>query len=154
VPIPFRHISEHCPFLRNKIYVTIPRDPTLTHHNAGREFWVNFVSYNKDPGQFEIEADTDNPLVGQNVQFIHTTPVPFSKNLLFNPIPFEMVETYEKKPQLLVEVGTLPAVCHSMKCDFTTIAAVGEIASFTYNAATKALVMTGTNLPTNKNEIQ
>jgi hypothetical protein len=38
-------------------------------------------------------------------------------------------------------------VCHNLTCDFTYILAEGEITAFTYTAATKLLVITGTNLP-------
>lgn len=34
---------------------------------------------------------------------------------------------------MIVTVGDMPAVCHSMKCDFTHIAAVGEVTSFTFD---------------------
>jgi hypothetical protein len=72
--------------------------------------------------------------------------------LLFFPIPFEMLETYEEKPQMLVEIDHMPAVCHSMDCGFTHIAAVGEITSFT--VAGGKLTVTGTNLPDNTSKIQ
>jgi len=81
---------------------------------------------------------------------------------MFYPIPFEMLETFEQKPQLLVEIETIeanrvrnmPAVCHSMDCGFTHIPAVGEITSFTYDASTKVVTVTGTNLPDNLNKTQ
>jgi hypothetical protein len=41
-----------------------------------------------------------------------------------------MLETYEEKPQMLVEVDEIPAVCHSMDCGFMHIPAVGEITEF------------------------
>jgi hypothetical protein len=56
---------------------------------------------------------------------------------MFWPIPFEMLETYEEKPQMIVEVDHMPAVCHSMDCGFMHIAAVGEVTGFTYSASTK-----------------
>jgi hypothetical protein len=44
---------------------------------------------------------------------------------VFYPIPFEMLETFEEKPQLLVEIGDLPAVCHNRNCEFMYTENVG-----------------------------
>jgi len=46
-----------------------------------------------------------------------------------------------------VTVATLPAVCHNLNCDFTYIANVGEITSFTYTDATKVLTIQGKDFP-------
>ena len=73
---------------------------------------------------------------------------------MFMPIPFEMLKTFEEKPQMIVNVGTEPAVCHAVDCGFVHIAAAGEITSFTYDAASSTLTITGTDLPTNTNLVQ
>jgi hypothetical protein len=63
-----------------------------------------------------------------------------------------MLETYEEKPQMLVEIDDMPAVCHSMDCSFTHIPAVGEITEFTVTDT--KLTVKGTNLPDNTSKIQ
>ena len=63
-----------------------------------------------------------------------------------------MLKTYETKPQVIVNVEGLPAVCHNVTCDFTYLADVGEITSFT--AVGQKITVTGTNLPTDPAEIQ
>jgi len=65
-----------------------------------------------------------------------------------------MLETYEEKPQFLVEVDDMPAVCHSMKCSWMHTPAVGEVTSFTYDEELRKLTLTGTNLPDNKSKVQ
>jgi hypothetical protein len=70
---------------------------------------------------------------------------------MFFPVPFEMLETYEEKPQMLVEIGEMPAVCHSMDCGFMHIPTVGEITAF--SLSTGRLTVTGTNLPDNVSKI-
>jgi hypothetical protein len=60
--------------------------------------YLHFRGYNEDPAQFEMISDDEDPLTGDGVEFENTTPTPFSHNLLFEPIPFEMVNTYETKP--------------------------------------------------------
>ena len=69
-------------------------------------------------------TDPDNPLTGK-ITYMAETVVPYGKNLMFWPIPFEMLETYEEKPQMLVEIDDMPAVCHSMDCSFVHIPSVG-----------------------------
>jgi hypothetical protein len=61
------------------------------------------------------------------------THVPYSTNLWYDPIPFEMLKTYETEPQVLVQIGDLPAVCHNLTCDYTYVEAVGEITAFTFD---------------------
>jgi len=80
--------------------------------------------------------------------------IPYSTNLFYEPIPFEMLKTYETKPQLLVSVGDLPAVCHNLTCDFTYTAPIGEITAFTFDAATNQVVITGTDFPTAVEDIR
>lgn len=55
---------------------------------------------------------------------------------------------------MLVEIGDLPAVCHSMDCGFTYIASIGQITSFTFSDDTDTLQVTGTELPTSLDGIQ
>jgi len=82
-------------------------DGTTT--TVGRAFYLHFRGYNADPAQFSIIPDTVDPPVetaadpaagieAVKVTYSATTPVPFSSNLFFEPIPFEMLNTYETKP--------------------------------------------------------
>jgi hypothetical protein len=113
----------------------------------GRSWLIRFIGLNADPGQFEIVQSETTPLVGGNLTFFANTTVPYGTNLFYEPIPFEMLRTFETEPQLIVSVGKLPAVCHNLTCDFTYILPEGEITAFTYDESTKKLVLTGTNLP-------
>lgn len=74
--------------------------------------------------------------------------------MFYEPIPFEMIKTYETKPQVIVNVNNLPAVCHNLTCDFTYIATPSEITSFTYTAISKKLVITGTKFPALATDVQ
>jgi len=113
----------------------------------GKGFFVRFIGMNANPGQFEIVSSETDPLVGGNISYYSNTTVPYSSNLFFEPIPFEMLRTFETKPQLIVSVGNEPAVCHNLTCDFTYIMPEGNITAFTYTESTKKLVITGVNLP-------
>lgn len=138
--------------MRNRVLVHDWGSP-FSHHSLGRQFYIDFSSYNADPGQFEIVSAEENPLVGTNIQYNGETVIPYGKNLMFYPIPFEMLETYEEKPQMLVEIDDMPAVCHSMDCGFLHVPAVGVITSFELNEGTSTLTMTGTDLPDNVSKI-
>ena len=119
----------------------------------GVAFFVHFVGYNDDPGQFEIVSDDKQPL--KNVKTFHQETVEKrSTNLFYDPIPFEMLKTYETKPQVMMTVNGQPAVCHNLNCDFTYKAAVGEIATATYDKDTKLMKITGTKLPSKLEDIQ
>lgn len=83
----------------------------------------------------------------EGVSFYSNTTVPYSTNLFYEPVPFEMLKTFETKPQLIVTVNDNPAVCHNMTCDFTYIEPVGQITSFTFTEDSKLLVIEGTELP-------
>ena len=86
-------------------------------------------------------SDADSGLT-----FGHETTVEFNKNLFFDPIPFEMLKTYETKPQVIISVGDLPAVCHNTTCGFDYVEPEGEITAFTHTGT--KLTFTGTALPT------
>jgi hypothetical protein len=117
------------------------------YSNMGIAFLVRFVGLNAKPGQFEIVTSENRPLTDGNFTSYSNVTVPYSSNLFYEPVPFEMLRTYETEPQLIVTVGNQPAVCHNLTCDFTYILPVGEITAFTYTESTKKLVITGTNLP-------
>ena len=43
----------------------------------------------------------------------------------------------------------MPAVCHNLNCDYVFTEPTGEVTSFTFDSATKKVVLTGTGFPTN-----
>lgn len=93
-----RGIGEHCANMRNRILVSHDyiESPTNT---VGTAFFIDFRSYNANPGQFTIITDEDDPLTGDvDITYTSTTIQEYGKNLVFYPIPFEMLETFESKP--------------------------------------------------------
>lgn len=111
----------------------------------GFGFYLRFLGMNTNPGQFSIvEGDG---LSGTNITFWGETIVPYSDNLWYETLPFEMIRTFEEKPQLVVTVDDVPVVCHNMTCDFTYTEPVGEVTSYGYNNVTKVLTLEGTDLP-------
>jgi hypothetical protein len=68
------------------------------HTNLGRAFLIRFIGINAKPGQFEIVSSENIPLSEGNYTTYSNVTVPFSSNLFYEPIPFEMLRTYETQP--------------------------------------------------------
>jgi len=113
----------------------------------GKAFYIRFNGLNADPDQFEIASSENTPLEGTNLTFYSNTTVPYSSNLFYEGIPFEFLRTYETEPQVLVTVNEQPVVCHNLTCGFKYIEPTGEITAFSFDEASKKLVITGVNLP-------
>jgi len=124
----------------------------MPYYENGRNLTIDFHGLAADPGQFEIVAYNDTPLPGNNTYF-KKTHMPYNTNLFYDPVPFDMLKTFESKPQVLVEIGGLPAVCHNLTCDYTFTEAKGLVTAFTFDLTSKALKLTGTDLPVNLTEI-
>lgn len=125
----------------------------FTNKENGISFNVDFEGLNYDVKNLEVIPSEIEPITGTNLTFNVTTTRNYSSNLFYQPIPFEMLKTYETRPQLLVEVNGLPAACHNLTCDFSYIENKGSITSFEFTEATKKLVITGTDLPQNFTDI-
>lgn len=140
-------MSNGCDRLYDLTEITSGND--FEYAENGRSWILRFIGLNEDPGQFELVQSEITPLTAGdgNVTFYSNTTVPYGVNLFFEPIPFEMLRTYETEPQLIVSVGNLPAVCHNLTCDFTYILPEGEVTAFTFVESTKKLVLTGTDMP-------
>jgi hypothetical protein len=124
--------------------------PQYAYKENGIGFRIRFTGLGYDPGEYSIVSGNVTALEGVNLQHKQETVVPFGGNIFYEPIPFEMLKTFETKPQLIVNVGEngeFPAVCHNMTCDFSYIAPVGEITDFTWTAGTKELQLVGTGFP-------
>jgi hypothetical protein len=124
--------------------------PQYKYFDNGIGLRIRFTGLGYNPGQYSILSGNVTALTGTNLKHKSETIVPFGGNIFYEPIPFEMLKTFETKPQLIVNVGDngqFPAVCHNMTCDFSYIVPVGEITDFTFTAATKTLQLTGTKFP-------
>lgn len=128
-----------CSQVNDKIQFT--EGGKYVYKQNGVSFFVDFEGLNYDVEKLEIVPVEEYPMLGTNVTFNTTVLRPYGTNLFYEPIPFEMLKTFETKPQLIVEVDGLPAVCHNLTCDFTYIKNVGEVTSFTFTETTKELVI-------------
>jgi len=60
----------------------------------------------------------------------------------------EFLYTDEQKPQVLVTVKDLPAICAGINCDYAYTEPTSEITAVTLNTGTSEITIEGTGLPT------
>ena len=84
------------------------------------EFVIVFQDLHEDPKQCEIKsASGDNPLKGgKKIVYKNTTPRPYGKNIMFEPVPLEMLYHDADKPQVMVKVKGLEGICPGFNCDY------------------------------------
>jgi hypothetical protein len=70
-----------------------------------------------------------------------------SSNVFYEAIPFDMLYTFVERPQIIMTVGDNPAVCHDLVCDYMYVAPVGDVSSFTFDKASRKLIVQGSSLP-------
>ena len=64
---------------------------------------------------------------------------------MYPSVPFEMTRTAHDKPQILVKVDGMPAICTGMNCDFVYEEPTGKITGFSVSG--DDVVIWGTGLP-------
>ena len=89
-----------------------------------------------------MSSESDPIAAGEaDIIYYSNRTIPYGQNLFFEPVPFEMLRTYETQPQLIVSVGDLPAVCHNLTCDFTYIEAEGQVTDFSFDESSMKLII-------------
>lgn len=108
-------ISIGCYGMLDKVRVRIGRPGYYWEH--GFFMTIEFWGYNEDPMLYEIiPATVLPPLKGDPDVALNTTKanlMEYSSNIFYRAIPFELLKTFETLPQVIVNVGKHPAVCHS-----------------------------------------
>jgi len=139
-------LSWDIPHLQFKVEVM--KDSKYRYVENGIRLQLVFRDYFGDVPQCTIASDTDEPLVGgNNLVFNSTTTREFGSNLMFEPIPLEMLYHDAEKPQVLVKVNGIQGVCPEFNCDYLYTAPTGEITGQTL-ANGNELTIVGTSLPT------
>lgn len=134
-----------CHGLRDKVEVW--EDTKYAYYENGRAFFLRYYGKNENVGQATIMSGEVTPLGGDFISYHWNTTYQFSSNLLYEPIPFEMLRAYEEMPQIEVSVNGTTAVCHELNCGYAYVEPVGEVTGFTYNDDTRHLTIEGVQLP-------
>jgi len=106
---------------------------------------IRFTGLNYNIPQLQIVEDFTT-ITGVNIVFDSSTYLEYNPaRLFYEPVPFEFLHTVEDKPQVIVSVEGVEAVCASLNCNFNYVAPTASITGFTYSAST--LTITGVSLP-------
>jgi hypothetical protein len=136
-------IVHACPQYRDKIEAW--SGPGYSYNEDGRDLILRFVGINYDVPQLQIIEDYTS-LTGVNIQFNSSTWIEYNPSRIFyEPVPFEFLHTAEDKPQVIVSVEGVEAVCASLNCGYSYVPPTAEITAFSYSGTT--LTITGTSLP-------
>jgi len=147
-------VLENMPYLRGKVafYDTWTGDAAdawkFSYRENGRSLIAVFNGFKENPPLCTLENDTTTPTVGNNIRFVSEVLRPYGQSLMFEPVGLEFLYSDAQKPQVLVDVDGLPALCLNLNCDYSYIAASAEITAQTFDASTLQLTVTGTSLPT------
>lgn len=70
----------------------------------------------------------------------------YGQNLMFEPVPLEMLYTDAQQPQVLIKVNGIEGVCPTLNCDYVYVDSTGVVTGQSISGDT--LTITGTALPT------
>ena len=98
------------------------------YRENGLDFTITFQDLHEDPNQCEIRTGTTTPLTGGvNLTYKSTTSRPYGNNLMFEPVPLEMLYHDADKPQVLVKVNKIEGLCPNFNCDYVYGTAASEV---------------------------
>lgn len=89
-------IQQDCHQVREAVEVLALKGSVYPANGIGMR--LRFVGLDYDPGQYSIVPGNVTALTGVNLQFSGTAVVPYASNIMYEPIPFELLKTYETKP--------------------------------------------------------
>ncbi len=87
-----------CPGFGEKVRVT---DPSLFPYNGvnGLALDLDFRALGADPGQFSIISSSVTALQASGtLVYTSTTTQPYSTNIFYEPVPADMLRTFETTP--------------------------------------------------------
>jgi len=94
----------------------------------GIDFAIHFLGLHAAQEQCEIRSSETTPITGgNNLQYKGYTDRSYGTNLIFEPIPLEMLYASAEKPQVLIKVNGLEGVCPLFNCDYVYTQPTSEI---------------------------
>mmetsp|Transcript_33613 Transcript_33613/g.44334 ORF Transcript_33613/g.44334 Transcript_33613/m.44334 type:complete len:308 (-) Transcript_33613:8160-9083(-) len=134
------------PHLQLKVYVH--DNGKYSYRDNGLSFVMIFQDLHSDPAQCSIKTGTNTALTGgASLTYDSKTTRAYGKNLMFEPVPLEMLYHDADKPQVMIKVKGIEGLCPGFNCDYLYAAAPSEITAQAL-ASEKEITITGTSLPT------
>ena len=110
--------------LKTHIYAT----SKYRYRENGMEFVIVFQDLHENPKQCEIRSSPTKLLKGgKKITYNNTMPRQYGQNIMFEPVPLEMLFHDADKPQVMVKVKGLEGICSGFNCDYVYTAAKSEI---------------------------
>lgn len=134
------------PHLQLKMYVY--DNGKYSYRDNGISFALVFQDYHGNPPQCTIKTGVTTAIAGgATLTYDSKTTRSYGKNLMFEPVPLEMLYHDAEKPQVMVKVKGIEGLCPGFNCDYEYEAATSSITAQAL-ANKKELTITGTGLPT------
>ena len=121
-------IDQGIPFAAGRVWVREIGDSDEPYWQNRRRFNVLFQGVEHDVPQCYLD-DASSGITGQNPYFTSETQVNYADHLLWEAIPLDWLYTEATKPQVLVTIDGLPALCANLNCDYMYTLSGGSITS-------------------------
>jgi hypothetical protein len=128
--------------------ISVDEGSTYNNYRSnGRDIRIRFQGFIGSAPAISIPGNTATITGGSgSFSFPSTFSVPVSTNILYEPIPFELLYTAETLPSISLSVNGLPAACPGFNCNYDYTVSASAITSYTLSAGTLTII--GTGLPT------
>lgn len=158
------NLSNYIPFVADK--VSVMEGYTCKHQYRQNciSLVLNFHGVTGDVAQCQlmpIEAadmlNGETELVGDPLSTLvidNATIRQGGANLMFEPVPLEMIRENSQTPFIDAKISGLQALCKNRNCGFTYVAPTAEITGASYDAGTRTITIDGTGLATSVDQIR
>jgi hypothetical protein len=130
------------PFLRDRVEVTLKN---TGYKQNGFGFYMRFTGMNQQVPLCEIVSGVEDPLLGNEWTSNSTQIMNYGESLMFEPMGLEFIKTDAQKPQVLVTVNGIVALCSNDNCDYTYTETESIVSSQTL--VDNEVTITGSALP-------
>ena len=130
------NIDEDIPWLRGRVTVHTWTDGTIydefrfSYRQNGVNIFLTFDGLHSDPPQCTILSDTASPMTignGGTLSYVGETTRNYGTGLMFEPVGLEFMYTDAQKPQVMVKVDGLEALCTDLNCDYAYVESTAVI---------------------------
>lgn len=126
-------LNEDIPFLHGRVSVQEKLTGSLadlgkfTYYVNGRNIFLLFDEVDYNPALCAFESDVTTPLTGNTPSYPSEIVTAYGSGILFSPIGLDFIYTSVTKPQVVVNVDGLPALCVNLNCDYAYVASTSQV---------------------------
>jgi hypothetical protein len=126
-------LNEDIPFLHGRVSVKEAMTGSLAdfgkflYNVNGRNIFLRFDELDYNPALCAFESDVKTPLTGNNPTFPSEIVTAYGSGILFAPIGLDFLYTSVTKPQVVVDIDGLAALCVNLNCDYSYVASASQV---------------------------